>query len=161
MNTIVYLKEVPFFKKLFGAVIGMAGIYVSITDSNIIFGLIALAIGINLVLTEGSEINLENKTYRTVKSVFGINFGKWQLCPEFEYVSVFKTKETQRVNVVTATTAFTNDIILLNLFYNGNKEITFYKTDEKADAFKVAGHFKLALDIDILDATESESKWIR
>lgn len=158
MSTIVYLKEIPFFKKVFGVVIGIAGAYIFIT-SNILFGLMALAIGINLVLTEGSEINLENKTYRTVKSIFGINFGKWQPCPKFEYVSVFKTKETQRINVVTATTAFTKDIIVLNLFY-GNKNITFYKTDNKADAFKVAEHFKLALDIDILDATESESKWL-
>jgi hypothetical protein len=159
MNVIVYLKEVPFFKKLFGVVVGIVGIYVFVTSSNILFGLMALVIGINLVLTEGSEINLENKTYRTVKSIFGINFGKWKPCPKFEYVSVFKTRETQRVNVVTATTAFTNDIIVLNLFY-GNKKITFYKTDNKIDAFKVAEHFKLALDIDILDATESEKKWI-
>ena len=159
MNKIIYLKEVPFFKKLFGIISGILAIGIFIT-SNMLFGLIFLAIGINLVLTEGSEIDLENKTYRTVKSIFGINFGKWNPCPKFEYVSVFRTKETQRVNVVTATTAFTNEIILLNLFYNGNKKITFYKTDDKKEAFKVAEHFKLALNIDILDATESEKKWL-
>jgi len=159
MSKIIYLKEVPFFKKLFGIVLSVLAIGIFVT-SNILFGLIFLAIGVNLILTEGSEIDLENKTYRTVKSIFGINFGKWQPCPKFEYVSVFRTKETQRVNVVTATTAFTNEIILLNLFYNGNKKITFYKTDNKSDAFKVAEHFKLALDIDILDATESEKKWL-
>lgn len=159
MNKIIYLKEVPFFKKLFGIILGILAIGIFIT-SNMLFGLIFLAIGINLVLTEGSEIDLENKTYRTVKSIFGINFGKWNPCPKFEYVSVFRTKETQRVNVVTATTAFTNEIILLNLFYNGNKKITFYKTDDKKEAFKVAEHFKLALNIDILDATESEKKWL-
>ena len=159
MSKIIYLKEVPFFKKLFGIVVAVLAIGISVT-SNILFGLIFLAIGVNLILTEGSEIDLENKTYRTVKSFFGLNFGKWQPCPTFEYVSVFRTKETQRVNVVTATTAFTNEIILLNLFYNGNKKITFYKTDDKTDAFKVAEHFKLALDIDILDATESGKKWL-
>ncbi len=159
MSKVIYLKEIPFFKKLFGIVLAVLAIGIFVT-SNILFGLIFLAIGVNLILTEGSEIDLENKTYRTVKSIFGINFGKWQPCPKFEYVSVFRTKETQRVNVVTATTAFTNEIILLNLFYNGNKKITFYKTDNKSDAFKVAEHFKLALDIDILDATESEKKWL-
>lgn len=159
MSKIIYLKDVPFFKKLFGIILGILGIGTLITG-NILFGLIALAIGVNLILTEGSEIDLENKTYRTVKSIFGINFGSWEPCPKFEYVSVFRTKETQRVNVVTATTAFTSEIILLNLFYNGNKNITFYKTEDKNDAFKVAEHFKLALDIDILDATESEKKWL-
>ena len=159
MSKIIYLKDVPFFKKLFGIILGILGIGTLITG-NILFGLIALAIGVNLILTEGSEIDLENKTYRTVKSIFGINFGSWEPCPKFEYVSVFRTKETQRVNVVTATTAFTSEIILLNLFYNGNKNITFYKTEDKSDAFKVAKHFKLALDIAILDATEIEKKWL-
>jgi hypothetical protein len=159
MSKIIYLKEVPFFKKLFGLSIVVVSIGILITG-NILFGLIFLAIGINIILTEGTEIDLENKTYRSVKSIFGINFGKWKTCPKFEYISVFKTKETQRINVVTASTAFTNQIILLNLFYSGNKNITFYKTFDKADAFKVAEHFKLAFDIDILDATESEKKWL-
>ena len=159
MYKIIYLKDIPIFKKIFGITLGLLGI-VTLLIGNILFAFITLAIGINLILTEGSEIDLENKLYRTVKSIFGINFGKWKDCPQFEYVSVFKTKETQRVNVVTATTAFTNEIILLNLFYNGNKNITFYKTDNKVDAFKVAEHFKLALNIDILDATENEKKWL-
>ena len=159
MYKIIYLKDVPIFKKIFGITLGLLGI-VTLLFGNILFAFVTSAIGINLILTEGSEIDLENKLYRTVKSIFGINFGKWKDCPQFEYVSVFKTKETQRVNVVTATTAFTNEIILLNLFYNGNKNITFYKTDNKVDAFKVAEHFKLALNIDILDATENEKKWL-
>ena len=159
MNKICYLKEVPLFKKLFGIALGVLGAGM-LVSGNILFGLIAIGIGANLVLTEGAEINLENNTYRTVKSIFGQNFGTWKPCPKFEYVSVFKTKETQRVNVVSATTAFTSDIIMLNLFYTGSKYITFYKTEDKNDAFKTAEHFKLALDIDILDATETEKKWL-
>ena len=159
MSIITYLKDIPLMKKVFGILIIIAGLYILIT-SNILFGLIFIVIGINLLLREGSQINLENKTYRTVKSIFGMHIGKWKPCPEFEYISVFRTKENQTVNVVTATTTFTNEVILLNLFYNRNKHLTFYKTDNKADAFKVAEHFKLALDIDILDATESETKWL-
>lgn len=158
MNVIVYLKEVPCFIKVFGIAVGFFGI-TALASGNLLYGLIAVVIGINLVILEGSELNLEYKTYRMVKSIFGIKFGKWKPCPRFEYVSVFKTRETKRINVITATTAFNNDIIVLNLFY-GNNNITFYKIDNKTDAFKVAEHFKLALDIDILDATESESKWL-
>jgi hypothetical protein len=159
MSIITYLKDIPLMKKVFGILIIIAGLYIFLT-SNILFGLIFIVIGINLLLQEGSQINLENKTYRTVKSIFGMHVGKWKPCPEFEYISVFRTKENQTVNVVTATTTFTNEVILLNLFYNRNKHLTFYKTDNKADAFKVAEHFKLALAIDILDATESETKWL-
>ncbi len=36
----------------------------------------------------------------------------------------------------------------------------FYKTTDKTQAFEVAEHFKLALEIDVLDATESEKRWL-
>jgi hypothetical protein len=159
MKTITYLQEVPIFKKIFGIAVGFFGI-TALASGNLLYGLIAVVIGINLVATEGSEIHLEYNTYRKVKSVLGLKFGIWKPCPKFEYISVFRTKETQRVNVVTATTAFTNEIIELNLFYDGNKNINFYKTDDKTDAFKVAEQIKQALNIDILDATESEKKWL-
>lgn len=146
-------------KKILGIVLIIAGFGFFLTNS-IFLGIIKICIGINLNFTEGSEINLESKTYRIVKSIFGINVGKWKPCPEFEYVSVFKTKEAVEINSRGATLGtFKNDIIFLNLFY-GNKHITFYKTDDKNDAFKVAEHFKLAFDVDILDATEKESKWL-
>lgn len=158
MNTIKYIKQVPLFKKVFGTSLIIVGLIFVLTSS-IMFGLIAMVIGINIIVTDGSEINLENKTYRKLKSFYGLDFGKWQTCPKFEYVSVFKTKISQKVTVVTASTTFTDDVILLNLFY-GNKNITFYQTNNKEDAFKVAYHFKMALDIDILDATEKEKKWL-
>lgn len=155
----LYLKEVPFAKKFFGYVIAVLGLIIFFT-ANILFGVIFMVIGLNLVSTDGSEIDLQSKTYRIIKSIFGINIGKWKPCPEFEYLSVFKTKESQTITVVTATTTITCDIIHLNLFYGANKHLTFYKTDDKAEAFKVAEHFKLALDIDILDATDGENKWL-
>lgn len=119
-----------------------------------------IVLGIGLNTKDGSEINLSVKQYRTIKSVFGITIGNWKPLPEFEYVSVFRTKENQTVRVVTAEATSSSEIILLNLFYNRNKHITFYKTDNKEDAFKVAEHFKLALDIDILDATENKKRWL-
>jgi hypothetical protein len=48
----------------------------------------------------------------------------------------------------------------VNLFYNRNKHITFYKTNDKKAAFDVAQHFKEVLGIDILDATATEKKWL-
>ncbi|WP_300565652.1 hypothetical protein [Flavobacterium sp.] len=159
MSSMIYLKEVPFIKKFFGFVLSLLGLGMFFLGT-IFMGLIFIVIGLNLILTEGSEINLSNKTYRELKSIFGIHFGKWKPCPEFEYVSIFKTTESQTINVVSATTTLQSQVILLNVFYNRNKHLTFYKTDNKVDALKVANHFKLALDIDILDATESEKKWL-
>ena len=86
--------------------------------------------------------------------------GKWKPIPEFEYISVFKGMQKQRVNSLGASTTFTDVVFLINLFYDSNKHITFYRTFEKENAFKVARHFKLALGLDILDATEREQKWV-
>lgn len=157
MNNIIYLKDIPIFKKILGFIVASFGLY-TFLFSNIIFGTIFLVIGLNLLSTEGSEINLDNNTYRNIKSIFGKHFGKWKSCPKFEYVSVFKTKENQTVRVITAEATLQSDIILLNLFFDGNKHITVYKTTDKNDAFTVAEKFKLVFDIDILDATESEKK---
>ena len=159
MNTITYLRDVPLFKKILGFTLSTFGFF-SFLFASITLGLIFLAIGLNLLSTEGSEINFDNNTYRNIKSLFGKKFGKWKPCPEFEYVSVFKTKENQTVRVVTAETTFQTDIIQLNVFYKGNKHITFYKTQDKNAAFNVAEKFKSIFGIDILDATGTEKVWL-
>jgi len=159
MNIITYLRDVPLFKKILGILLSSLGLFCFLYAS-ITIGLIFIAIGLNLLSTEGSEINLNNNTYRNIKSLFGRKFGKWKPCPNFEYVSVFKTKENQTVRVVTAETTFQTDIIQLNLFYNGNKHITFYKTKDKNDAFTVAEKFKSVFGIAILDATGAEKVWL-
>ena len=125
-----------------------------------VFGAIFGFIGLNLLSTEGTEINFIDKKYRILKSFLGIHMGTWKPCPAFEYVSVFKTTENKTVRVITAETTIGSDVILLNLFYQNNKYLTFYKTRDKEDALKVAHHFKLIFDIDILDATTNESKWV-
>jgi hypothetical protein len=159
-HTITYLKEIPLLKKILAAALVLLGIWIFITSS-IFGGLIFFTLGLNLFATEGSQINLDDKTYRTIKSVLGLQFGKWKPCPDFEYVSVFKTRETTGINAHGAMIAtIQNEIILLNVFSKNNKYITFYKTDDRAAAFKVADHFKLALGIDVLDATGSENKWL-
>lgn len=160
MSSIIsYQKPISFVKRFFGFSFAFLGlVMLMITGS--LMALIFVVIGLGLNVAEGSEIDLSSKTYRTIHSLFGIKIGKWNPIPEFEYVSVFKTIESQTVRVVTAETTQKYEIILVNLFYDRNKHITFYKTDNKKDAFDVADHFKLAFGIDILDATEREKKWI-
>lgn len=158
MNIITYTKRVPVMKAILGYALTLLGV-ISFLSGNLILSFILIGIGINLIATTGSEINLTNKMYRTIWTVFSIKLGNWKPCPEFEYVSVFRTNENQTVNAAAASATFSSEIILLNLFY-GNKHITFYKTDNKTDAFKVAEHFKYALKVDILDATEKEKVWL-
>ena len=159
MNAIIsYQKDVLFAKRFFGYTLAVLGFVMFIITFNVV-ALILLVIDLGLNIAEGTEIDLTSKNYRSFKSLFGYKYGSWQPLPGFDYISVFKTKENQTIRVVTAETTQTTDIIHLNLFY-GNKHITFYKTTDKMQAFEVAEHFKLALEIDILDATESEKRWL-
>ena len=92
--------------------------------------------------------------------MFAIHLGTWKPLPKFEYISVFKTKQKQRVNELGASASYSEPVYLINLFYERNKHKTFYRTFDKNDAFGVAEHFKLALGIDILDARERKRKWL-
>lgn len=119
-----------------------------------------MAFAVYLISTEGSQINFEKKLYRSIWSIFSIHLGKWNSIPNFEYISVFKGKQKQRVNSLSATTTFSEEIFYVNLFYNRNRHITFYKTFDKNKAFKIANEFKDNLNIDILDATNKEKVWL-
>jgi hypothetical protein len=119
-----------------------------------------MSFGVYLASSVGSQINLDDNTYRNIWSIFAIHFGKWTANPKFEYISVFKGKQKQRVNSLGASITFSDEVFLINLFYTRNKHKTFYRTFDKKNAFEVAQHFKLALGINILDATEREQKWL-
>ncbi|MEC4051036.1 hypothetical protein OX284_016490 [Flavobacterium sp. SUN046] len=152
MNSIVtYTKEVPLVKTILGFALLGVSVYGILRSA--LVALVLISLGLNLIATEGAEINLDNKTYRTIKYLFGMKFGSWKPIPNFDYVSVFKTVESQRINAVAATAVVSSQVIHLNLFYQGNKHITFYKTTDKNDAFKVAQHIASCLDIDLIDAT--------
>lgn len=157
-TTIRNVKKVPIIKLVFGFVLICFGIHGAIFNN--VFSLVLSGIGVFLALTQGSEINLEAKMYRELYSIFGISFGKWKALPALEYVSVFKTKENSRVRGMGASANFSNPIIKLNIFYNTNKKIEAYSTVDEEDAFRVARHLADVLQIDILDATERETKWL-
>ena len=110
--------------------------------------------------TTGIEIDLNNKKFRNTFDLFSLSFGKWNNLPKVEYISVFKTRESSVLRAITAETVVKNEIIKINLFYDSNKKITAYVTQNKEDAFKKAKEISVILDVDILDATEREYKWL-
>ncbi|MBZ0327192.1 MAG: hypothetical protein K8F54_06265 [Altibacter sp.] len=161
MNHILtYTKPVSPLKLIFGAVIILGAFYIIVFNS-LLFGLFMIGFAVYLTSTTGSQFNMDNNMYRNIWSLFGLHFGSWQASPKFEYISVFKGRQRQRVNSLGASTSFSDEVYLVNLFYQRNKHLTFYRTFDKADAFKVAKHFHLVLYLDILDATEREQTWIR
>lgn len=157
-STIRNIKKVPVMKLVLGFVLICFGIHGAIFYN--VFSIVLSGIGVFLVMSQGSEINLDTKKYREFYSVLGIDFGTWKDLPELEYVSVFKTKENSRVQAMGASANFSNSIIKLNLFYNTNRKIEVYKTEDVNEGFELAKHLSEVLSIDILDATDKESKWL-
>ncbi len=157
-TTLRHLRKIPPIKLLFGGLLFCVGIYGAITNN--VFNLVLSGIGVFLMLREGSEIDLASKKYREIYSVLGVNIGKWKNLPNVEYVSVFKTHENKRVQGMGASANFSNQVYKLNLFYNKNQKIEAYRTEDLNDAFENAKYISQVLSIDILDATERESKWL-
>lgn len=157
MNKFIFKRKLPIWKLVLGCAALIVGIASLITSFK---GFILIGMGIFFLLVEGSEFNFQNKTYREIKSILGISIGKWKPIPKIEYVSVFRTNETTTLRNRTAEANVTNHIIKLNLFYNTNQKIEAYNTYDIDDAFKKAKEIASLLNVDILDATERESKWL-
>lgn len=157
-TTLQHLRKVPTMKLVFGVVLFCLGIYGALTNN--IFNLVLSGIGVFLMQREGSQIDLASKRYREIRSFMGVTIGKWKDLPNVEYVSVFKTKENKRVQGMGASSNFSNQVYKLNLFYNRNRKIEAYITDDINDAFDNAKYLAQVLNIKILDATQRESKWL-
>ena len=125
-----------------------------------ILGLLFCILSFYFFNREGIEIDLRNNKIRNTNNLFNLSFGQWKDFPEIEYVSVFRTTQTTTVWVSTASANVTEKTIKINLFYNTNQKIEAYETKDIDDAFKKAKQIATILNLDVLDATERESKWL-
>ncbi|NRB84488.1 MAG: hypothetical protein HRU49_12045 [Winogradskyella sp.] len=157
MKTFIFKKKLPIWKLILGVLALIVGIVSIFTTLK---GFVIIGMGVFFLLVEGSEFNFTNRSYRTIKSFLGLNFGKWGPLPNIEYVSVFKTTETTTIRERSAEANVKNNIIKLNLFYDTNQKIEVYVTYDIEDDFKKAHELASLLNVDILDATERESKWL-
>jgi hypothetical protein len=161
MNAIIrYAGKIPIWRTIVGCLLILIAIY-GFIFVGIVNGFLSLIIPLLILRTDGSEIDLESKTYRKTHSIFGFSIGKWQPLPETEYISVFSTTENITVRASSAETTNNRDVILLNVFYDRNQKFTAYSTTSLKDAFDVASHIADALAIDLLDATvKNDYKWV-
>ncbi|RZN84679.1 MAG: hypothetical protein EVB11_01100 [Winogradskyella sp.] len=157
MNKFTFKRQLPLWKLILGTLALIVGIVSLFTDFT---GFIIIGMGIFLLLINGSEFDFEHHKYRKIKSILGISIGKWEPLPDIEYVSVFKTNELTTLRSRSAEANVKNEVIKLNLFYNTSKRIEAYRTYNIDDAFNKAKEIASLLNVDILDATERESKWI-
>ena len=156
MNRISYKRPISKIKFIYGIGLFLIGILSIDTPFCILF----FGVGLYFFYTDGIEIELTNKKYRNTINLLGLTFGKWKAFPEIEYVSVFKTTQTTRVWVSTASANVTTTVIKVNLFYNTNQKIEAFETNNIDKAFDIAKQIATALKIDVLDATTRDTKWL-
>ena len=144
-------------KLIFGILLFLFSIVLLRDD---IKALIISGLAVYFILAEGTEFDFETNRYRKVKSILGLNFGTWKPLPIIDYVSVFATNETTTIRSRSAETNVKSEIIKINLFYNGNHRIEVCRVTDKSKAFEIAREFSDVLKVDILDATEKESRWL-
>ncbi len=158
MKTISYNRPRPTLQLIYGVGLLVLSSFALISGNflGILFGVA----GFYFFRNEGLEMNLENSQYRTTTSLFNLTFGTWNPLPEIEYVSVFKTTQTSRVWVSTASTQVTISCVKVNLFYNTNRKIEAYETDNTDQAFAIATQIASALHLKILDATSKDPNWL-
>ncbi len=157
-NHIKHSQPVSKVKMLFAIVLVLLSVYLFFEGT--LFGIVLLGAALKLSLQEGIELKLDDKKYRKIYSVLDINLGVWKPLPEIEYVSVFKTIKKSRARVIAAEANLGFQVYKVNLFYKKNKHLETFVAEDIDDAFKVAKQIALALDIDVLDATEVEKKWL-
>ncbi|MFD1016840.1 hypothetical protein [Winogradskyella rapida] len=158
MKTISYHRPRPTLQLIYG--VGLLVLNILALISGNLLGVLFGAAGFYFFRKEGLEMDLENSQYRTTTSLFNLTFGTWHPLPEIEYVSVFKTTQTSRVWVSAASTQVTTSCIKVNLFYNTNRKIEAYETDNTDQAFAIATQIASALHLKVLDATSRDPKWL-
>ncbi|MDT0555633.1 hypothetical protein [Patiriisocius hiemis] len=156
--TLKHIQPTPSVKIVFSIVISLFSFYALIQGN--LFGLVLLAVGLRLGVREGIEMEVEGVKYRKIYSIFGINLGFWRDLPEIEYISLFKTTRKTRSRVITAEATLGFVVYRVNLFYEKNKHIQVYESDDRANSLEIAKHIATVLDVDIWDASKEEQEWL-
>jgi hypothetical protein len=113
-KNIRHLQPVANIKIIFAIILSLCSVYLFFAGT--LFGIILLGGALKLSLREGFELNLEDKKYRNVYSIFAINFGFWKKLPDIEYISVFKTIKNSRSRVITAEATLGFEVFKVNMF---------------------------------------------
>ncbi len=144
-----------FSKKIFGLSLIIFGIstFFSKNHSAISFGICIIYFGLLVSSVKGIEIDTETNKIREFISIYGIKLGSWKIAKKPEYVSVFTAMYYDDEGSK-------NEILNVNLFLENKHHITVYQTGDMELAFEIANFFKEVLNINVLDATKNESKWI-
>ena len=116
-----------------------------------IFNIIGFLVitGIGFCSVKKVYIDLEHSRFKPAIEVLGIKIGRWRTIHSYEYISVFFQHLSDG--------GYTYEV---NLWYDRNKHMELYKSEDVKEAFDFAFNVSEQLKVDLLDATLKESKWV-
>lgn len=155
MSIKTYYKYSLTAKRVFGVSLLIYGIccLFSKTVRSISIAIVSIYFGMLVTSIRGIEINKKENKLREFISFFGIKLGWWRQFNNPEYISVFKAMYYDE-------DGSKNEILNVNLFFEDKKHMTVYQTGNLEDAFEIANFFKETFNINVLDASTNESKWL-
>jgi hypothetical protein len=112
------------------------------------FGMIALGVYVGFQ-GQGAEISMFSKKIRVYNSYLGLRFGKWYNLEDFPFITVLKTKTSERVfgmsaNFVQVNKAFYSVCILSKSHHT---RIVIKNFEKEEDAFDKARELSESLDL--------------
>jgi len=148
MKVVIFIQEESDAKEILAWCQFFVGLFLCYLK--ILYGITLIILGLGMLVNGGLEVDKSKNTYRNFYSFFTIRIGRWLPCPDFDYVTVFKTKERDRQYESEPLQNRYYDIVYVNLFY-GNKHITIFKSFSFDNALKVANQVKEALNIRLVN----------
>ncbi len=138
---------------------------ISITFFNILLWLFFVATFLIILLKRKERIEIEpqKRELRRCVSVntFSIN-SKWTKLPELEYITIARNNGTSGANLGKVETTVEFKQFPVKLVVNDERRfITIKNCTEKEDAIDLAVELGNALNLNVLDYTEMDKKWIR
>jgi hypothetical protein len=129
-----------------------------------LLSMLAIPFGVLILIAKDTiSLNLDNGTYSVGMSVFNKTIYRWTPLPKIEYVSIFPTQLTQRINSARtghgSTIGYTH--LRINLIYGRNRRLHVYSSKTLEDVKQKALYFGERLNVGVYDCTGSENVWIR
>lgn len=162
MNKFTFLEKTTLTQIVTGHTLWISGlicfllyIFLTIHLGYLVFGGIMIFIGLYLISRVGVEINMDKRIYREIFLIFWGKSGTWKSFPEIQYLSIFRTRVTQRIGGrgfnSTATATLSDIVIKINLFTENNKPVTMYMTKDETIAFQIAEKFNTFYGTEIVN----------
>ena len=158
-NILDFTENKSILKKIIGTTLFLLGIMLcfKISFQAVFF----IGIGVLLIKEKGFEFNKETQTFRIKHNYLFMTKGKWKKFEDFNYVTIFPTKESYSLNTFVNEAQLSSKVYVLNLFYDKNRKISIYKNPNLIEATEQAKIIANFLNIGLLDATDKHNKtWI-